>query len=135
MAVASNYSLGQTVIEMYEDPTLGVVGTTMIPGAAVEPSYDNDVHIFTSSKLSKERMVENTAHELYGHGYFYELQQQGVDVNPYHLKTTIDYHMEYDDEFKMYIPVLTAGRVNELLERQIQNVSRQALYNFRNRGL
>ncbi|MDE6379558.1 MAG: hypothetical protein K2L11_03725 [Muribaculaceae bacterium] len=135
ITTANSYNIDGIDIDLHESPDLGVVGTTLIPGAETEPSPDNNVHIFTSKRLSHEGMVENTAHELYGHGYFFELQRQGVDVNPFHSKTTVDNYLEYDEEYQMYVPVLTAGKVNDLLERQIEKVSRQAIYNYMKRKL
>lgn len=46
--------------------------------------------------------VENTAHELYGHGYFYSLKMQGNNVNPSHDYQSVTSMGDYIEEMKCY---------------------------------
>ncbi|KFD38090.1 hypothetical protein AT05_11925 [Schleiferia thermophila str. Yellowstone] len=108
----------------------GTKGVTLIPGAKEDPSPDNDVWIYTSNKLSEKRQAENTAHEGYGHAYFYELQQQGQDVNPYHDYKVVDTRMEYDEELKMEVPVMIMGDTNKKLDGQIKKSEKEAGENY-----
>ena len=106
-------------------------GVTEIPGATEDPSPDNDVWILTSSLLDGESAAMNTAHEGYGHAYFYELKQQGQEVNPYH-----DYVSEPDctmDEFGQLRINLSRYDANKLLDQQIRITTAQAKSNYNSR--
>ena len=113
----------------------GVKGVTLIPGAAVEPSPDGAVWVITSKHLSPEDQASNTAHEGYGHAYFYELQLQGQDVNPYH-----DYgYSEIDDPEELPIDEETGMPMlppmidrNSELDAQIKAVELEARENYQN---
>ena len=101
-------------------------GVTLIPGATEDPSFDNDVHIYTASFLSREMQVSNTAHEGYGHAYFYELSNQGKGVVPFHT---------YDPVVYMENGEIIIGKKpsNLLLEKQIKVVTNQARMNYARR--
>ena len=125
--------------ELTDNPSKGAVGVTLIPGASEDPSPDNNVHVITSSKLSKEKQASNTAHEGYGHAYFYELRKQGdgVSPNPFHK---YKYEFKYGPEewyepARTFIPSLIAIRreTNTKLGKQIKIVEQQAINNFRSR--
>ena len=84
VATASQSSSGGRTRELKEHGKVGTAGVTLMPNAPDEPSPDNNVYIYTSSRLPIIQQVENLTHELYGHGYFYELNSKGFDVNPFH---------------------------------------------------
>ena len=135
--VASEYknANSETQIPLVGDGQNGTKGVTLIPGAKLDPSPDNNVHIYTSSSLSEKRQAENTAHEGYGHAYFYELKQQGKDIDPYHTlicdpnapKT------EYDEFNKSYFEPCILIDANKELDKQIKAVVKQAGQNYDSR--
>ena len=84
----------------------GTVGVTLMPGAIEEPSPDENVHISVSSFLSPIDQVHNTAHEAYGHAYFYELKKQGYVIDPFHRREGVGYYLEFDEECNTYSPVM-----------------------------
>ncbi|MCB0737539.1 MAG: hypothetical protein KDC92_08500 [Bacteroidetes bacterium] len=112
------------------DDVNGTRGVTLIPEAELDPSPDNDVWIYTSDKLSEKRQAENTAHEGYGHAYFYELLQQGEDVNPYHDYKVVEEKMIYVEEFEQEIPIMILGDTNEKLKNQIDKAEKEAGENY-----
>lgn len=77
--------------------------------------------------------TSTTAHELYGHGFFYELRKQGVDVNPFHHKENIEQSYFFNEELNLYEFILTRNERNEKLDKQIKSVSTQAIKNYLNR--
>jgi hypothetical protein len=115
------------------DDQNGTKGVTLFPGAENDRSPDNDVHVFTSDKLSPERQAENLSHEAYGHAYFYELKQQGQDVNPNHQyeATMIEVNPNADNVFDRY--ALGRKDVNTPLVNQIKAREKEAVQNFNNR--
>ena len=68
-----------------------------------------------------EIQVMNTAHEAYGHAYFYDLKQQGQDVNVNHKYAT---ELDKDGQCCMFVPS------NHALENQILKVTNQARFNY-----
>ena len=48
-------------------------GITELPGALLNASPNQNVYVKTSLLLDDFQQVKNTAHELFGHAYFYEL--------------------------------------------------------------
>jgi hypothetical protein len=101
-----------------------------MPGAEHDPSPDDDVWIYTSDKLSEKRQAENTAHEGYGHAYFYELLEQGEDVNPNHQYENVDMEIEFDEELQMNVPTMIIGDKNEKLKNQIDKAEKEAGENY-----
>lgn len=92
VATASEYKRanGESRKMKSEEDKEGTIGVTMMPGVEGEDtSPDGNVYIYTSNQISKSEQVENTAHELYGHAYFFERKQQGHDVNPSHVYESI----------------------------------------------
>ena len=67
-------------------------GITYFPETEYNPS-NNDVYLVTWSQANEEQQVIISAHEGFVHGYFFELKNNGVDVNPYH---TYGKHFEPD---------------------------------------
>ena len=80
-------------------------GLTAFPNEENKPSKDNDVWIYTSSLENEAVQAENTAHEAYGHAYFYDLQKSGKDVDYHHRYVNQIGEPEWDDELKMYLPL------------------------------
>ncbi len=85
-----------------------------------------------ASFLSEELQVRNTAHEGYGHAYFYELSKNNPSVNPFHTKGVVTSILEYDPDLGIsyYVPVF--GNNNTLLEKRISMVENQAINNYEN---
>ena len=107
-------------------------GTTHLPSNKIDPSPDNNVYVVTASFLSEEMQVLNTAHEGYGHAYFFELKQSNESINPNHTYGIVGFEEVYDEEFNMIQPVLVYGNNNHALETQIKIVEKQAVENYRN---
>ena len=105
-------------------------GVTLIPDNIEDPSPDNNVYVITSSNLSDKDQVENVAHEGYGHAYFYELSQQGNNVNPYH-EWEQTYKLEYDEEYKCDVPTLIRIEKNIRLKQQIDAAAQEARQNYK----
>lgn len=97
-STATSYKDSQKEVELSGSPNEGVRGVTLMPGNLHDPSPDDNVYIITSSKLSEGSQVENLAHEGYGHAYFYELKQNGEDVNPNHEYSGAIIGSEWDPE-------------------------------------
>ena len=108
-------------------------GVTHIPNNTDKPSPDNDVHIITWSGLDEEGQVKNTAHEAYGHAYFFELSKSDKNINPNHDNVPILTGVEWNAEFNINVPVFTVKDMNAKLVKQIKTVENQAVNNYRNR--
>ena len=112
-----------------DNPDNYFYGVTNLPNAENDPSPDENVYIFTASFLDKRTQAKNTAHEGYGHAYFYELSKKDSSINPNHIFEKIDSQTVYDPEFNMVvIPIF--GKTNTKLEQQISTVEQQALKNY-----
>lgn len=109
-------------------------GVTLLPGAENDRSPDDDVYVYTSEFLSEERQAENTAHEGYGHAYFYELNKQGdTDANPNHQhEATLE---EVNPDAESYFKRYAIGRrdANTRLDKQIKAREKEAVDNFNSR--
>ncbi len=108
----------------------GTKGVTMIPDAKKDPSPNENVYIITSKFLSQEQQASNTAHEGYGHAYYYELKHQGYDVNPYHQYNPILLPPELDPETGVEITPFGREDSNLSLKKHIQIVEKQAVSNY-----
>ena len=113
-----------------EHPENFSYGVTNLPGAEFDPSIDENVYIYTASFLDKRTQARNTAHEGYGHAYFYELSKKDSSINPNHTFGKVGTYKEYDPEFKMEIVTPIFGKNNTKLEQQIKTVEQQALKNY-----
>ena len=111
-------------------PNNYLYGITNLPNAENDPSPDENVYIFTASFLDERTQAKNTAHEGYGHAYFYELSKKDPSINPNHTRGKIGIQKEYDSELKMEIEFPVFGKTNTRLERQISTVKQQALKNY-----
>ena len=132
VATASQYESGNRIRVMKSaNDERGTIGVTLMPNAEVDPSPDIDVHIYTSNMIPILDQVENTAHELYGHGYFYDLKMQGKNVNPSH-----DYK-----PYSMEGPKIEGCNINDIdlyridfnlpLWKQIYKTTNQAKENYK----
>ncbi len=108
-------------------------GITLIPGAESDPSPDGNVYIITNSFLSAEDQASNAAHEAYGHAYFYELQQQGHDLNPFHKYRYVNGDEVYDEFTGMTVTAAVQIDKNIQLDEQIKKVEKQARNNYKSR--
>ena len=113
-----------------DNPNNYSYGVTNLPNAENDPSPDENVYIFTASFLDKRTQARNTAHEGYGHAYFYELSKKDPSINPNHTRGKIGIQKEYDPEFKMELDIPIFGKTNTKLEQQISTVEQQALKNY-----
>ena len=113
-------------------PTDYSYGITHLPLNESEPSPNENVYIITASFLSEEMQALNTAHEGYGHAYFYELKQSDKSLNPNHTYGIVGHEEIYDQELNSTYPIPIFGKTNHALERQIKIVEEQAVKNYRN---
>ena len=107
-------------------------GVTSVPNGEDAPSPDNMVYVITSSLLSEGKQAENTAHEGFGHAYFYELSKKDKTIDPWHRYKNqiikVWNPSEQMNDFEMtFIPT------NTRLENQIRIVTSQAIVNFYNK--
>lgn len=126
--VQNTDDLGEAFREISE--TSNYRGVTELPGATKNPSPDGNVHIIVGSILSEKQQVLTTAHEAYGHGYFFELTR---DVSKSSHTFSQKSKVEWDYEFN--VPSYTSIKIptNIELEKQIKLVVQQALRNYENR--
>jgi len=68
--------------------TFGITLTPDNPKTEEDRSPDGNIWIIINPTAPERSEVETTAHEGYGHSYFYELARQGQNVNPYHAYET-----------------------------------------------
>ena len=120
---------------MKEMSEKGTSGVTMIPNAPEDPSPDNDVYIYVCRNMPEEHQVRTTAHEGYGHAYFYELQQQGFDVYPFHKTQDRILYIILNVDKSIDFPleeVKESYEANVKLLIQIRTVMKQAMQNYKN---
>ena len=132
VSTASQYTSGERTLELKDAGKGGTVGVTLMPGAPEEPSPDENVHIYTSNRISVLEQVENLAHELYAHGFFFELKSKGEPVNPYHEIKWVDKveSIPGSSEKEYYFEKVD---FNTKLDNQIKNVTKAAKHNYNNR--
>ena len=117
--------------EFYDkSETLNYRGVTEMPGATKNPSPDENVHIIVGSILNEKQQVLTTAHEAFGHAYFYELTRDVLKSSHTFMKKS---EIEWDYEFN--VPSYTSIKIptNIKLEQQIKLVVQQALRNYESR--
>lgn len=105
-------------------------GVTELPNAQSNPSPDNKVHIIVGSVLEDKQQVKTTAHEGYGHAYFYELTRD-VQKASHTFKSVGS--VVWDEELKINTFVSTKVPTNTPLENQINKVVKQAERNYNER--
>ena len=96
-------------------------------------SPNNNVYIFTASFLSPKIQARNTAHEGYGHAYFYELSKTNPSIYPNHTRGVVEYVTQEDPEWG-FIGFGVFGLNNFELEKQIKTVEKQAIMNYEKRN-
>ncbi|MCL1867702.1 MAG: hypothetical protein FWF72_01970, partial [Paludibacter sp.] len=109
-------------------------GVTNMPNAEYDPSPNANVYIFTASFLNEKKQASNTAHEGYGHAYFFELSKSNPSINPNHTKGVVGTVLEYDLYVKMNVPSFIFGQTNTALENQIKTVEQQAIKNYEDKN-
>ena len=105
-------------------------GVTNMPGMENNPSPNENVYIFTASFLDGKMQARNTAHEGYGHAYFFELSKTDPTIIPNHTKGVVGTGIEYDPELKRDVSYIIFGQSNTALENQIKKVEKQAVTNY-----
>lgn len=116
--------------EFYDSNGLGenyYRGVTEMPNADFNPSPDNNVYILVGSVLNKEQQVATTAHEAYGHGYFYQLYRNVQAASHTYIPHVETY---FDEEFKVHGYISSKIPTNIALEKQIELVTNQAKQNY-----
>lgn len=102
-------------------------GVCEYPDAPRNSSPDNDVWILIGNHLSGEEAAKTTAHEAYGHGFFYELKMQGFDVTVGHRYST---EVGTTEDGGMFIKFV---KTNLYLEDHIKKVENEAGKNYQSR--
>ena len=132
-SVASEYTNNGKTIEFKSNRAEGTVGATTMPGEKESPSPDSNIHIYVGDKLNPLDQVTNTAHEAYGHAYFYELKSRGMELDPIHRYVSKTKIGSYDKEYNNYEIISERVDNNILLDQQIKKVTLQAEQNYKNR--
>ncbi|GEM_PF-1136831 len=109
-------------------------GVTNMSGMEHDPSPNENVYIYTASFLDEKAQARNTAHEGYGHAYFFELRKNNPSINPNHTKGVVDTGVEYDPDLKANVTFFIFGQTNTALENQIKKVEKQAIKNYEDRS-
>ena len=102
-------------------------GTTEMPKAESNPSPDDKVYVLVGSVLNEKQQVMTTAHEAFGHAYFYE-NSRNVEKASHTYKS--EGRMIWDEEFQMNVFESTKVPTNLTLENQIKTVVKQAKNNY-----
>lgn len=76
------------------------------------------------------QQTKTTAHEAYGHAFFYETKNQNIEA-ACHTYTIVDGGSYYDEDYDMEIPILKQVPTNIELELQIENVVNEAEFNYK----
>lgn len=92
-------------------------GLTRIPNAKENPSFDDNVHIYTAYFLNPRERARNLGHELLGHGYFYELSRKDASVYPFHTFIKKDGKLIYDEECGIWVTELVLEQDQALRSR------------------
>ncbi len=132
IVLVSDNAFGDSFFKRGDDshnPDNYYYGVTCMPDAKENPSPNNSVYIFTASFLSEKEKVSNTAHELYGHAYFYEMSRTNPAINPNHTRGVVGTISEYYEGIG-YIEGNIYGPTNTALENQINKVVTTALKNY-----
>ena len=132
LAIVSDNAFGDVFYEKgskIDYPENFNYGVTCMPNASQNPSPDNNVYIFTAFFLNSEGKVTNTAHELYGHAYFYELSKTS-DVNPNHVYGVVGKGISYEEGYG-FLEHNIYGETNLKLLDQINKATNEAIKNFK----
>ena len=93
-------------------------GTTEMPNAKTYPSPDDKVYILVGSVFNEKQQVMITAHEAFGHAYFYE-NSRNVEKASHTYKS--EGRMVWDEKLQMNVFESTKVPTNLTLENQIKN--------------
>jgi len=108
-------------------------GQTEFPNSeGTAQGRDGNVWIYTANFLSEGMHAENTAHEGYGHGLFYEKSRTDNSYDPFHRHVSQG-SMVWNEEFQVNEFVSTRVDSNTKLHNQIQRVTQQARTNYANK--
>ena len=102
-------------------------GTTEMPNAESNPSPDNKVYVLVGKNLNEKQQVMTTAHEAFGHAYFYEVYRNVVKASHTYKP---EVRVIWDEELHMNIFEITKVPTNLILENQIKTVVKQAENNY-----
>lgn len=130
-SVCGAYIRKNEEVELKGNKKNGDIGVTLTPNHSESPSPDENVYIIVSIFLPEDKQVETTAHEAYAHAYFYELKEEGADVNPFHEKEAIVVPCEPTEDNAFWPFENVWIQVNQELEDQIKSVVKQAAENYK----
>jgi len=102
-------------------------GVTEFSKAENNASPDDDVHVIVGNNLSQEQQCETIAHEGLGHGYVYELTKSALKSSHHYTSKKGN---EYKFEGQKYYELIRVDD-NEILDKQIRNVTEEAKKNYR----
>ena len=94
-------------------------GTTEMPNAKTYPSPDDKVYILVGSVFNEKQQVMITAHEAFGHAYFYE-NSRNVEKASHTYKS--EGRMVWDEKLQMNVFESTKVPTNLTLENKIKIV-------------
>ena len=113
-----------------EYPNNNYRGVTEVPEAASNPSPDKDVWIVVGNVSSDQEQTITTAHEAYGHAYFYDLQQTTDPSINYNHTFISKGESVWDEQEKMNVYQTTKVPTNTKLEKQIKKVENESKHNY-----
>lgn len=121
------YDVGENL----DNPNNYFYGQTLMPNYEKSPSPDDNVYVYSADFLGPRQLVQNIAHELLGHAYFYELSKKDPSIIPGHtFSMQLSVTPIYDAETKTYVYPVVAVKSNTMLEKHIQEIVGYALSNF-----
>ena len=105
-------------------------GTTEMPNAERNSSPDDKVFIIVGKILNEKQQAVTTAHEAFGHAYFYEIFRDTEQSSHTYTK---DGKIVWDEELKVYGVETIRIPANPVLENRIKIVTNIARQNYENR--
>ena len=103
-------------------------GVTEMPGAKNNLSPDSKVYVLVGDILSEKQQAITTAHEGYGHAYFYE--KTGSTDAASHTYKLGEPRMVWDEEYQTNAFEFSKIPTNIPLEKRIKAVEKQAQKNY-----
>ena len=125
--IGDSYTANGETKSMSENGTSGV---TLMPNMGDEPSPDGNVYVHLYNRMPEEHQATTTAHEGYGHAYFYELYRKDKSIDPLHRYES-EGSIYFDEEFGVYGTTSVRVDKNLKLFEQIKIVTQQALKNYK----
>ena len=105
-------------------------GTTEMPNAEVNPSPDDKVYIIVGKILNEKQQALTTAHEAFGHAYFYEIFRDAEKASHTYKQ---EGRMVWDEELMVNGLETIKIPTNILLEKRIKIVTNIAQQNYESR--